>query len=276
MPPMPIAHRRRLPRQAFAVLAGLLVHVGSAQAGWCPARAVVLGLPDVTVGDHIKGSGAEVARQDPGHLVEVLRDVAQRLGCSIEVKRLPVNRLVAAAAEGQLDLVAPVEARLAALQGLAVPQKEGQVRIDWALMHDSLYLAALKTRQDTLESAWKTQQAPQGTTSVMLGSAPARYASERGWKVQAVASHEQALSMLMLQRVDQHMAAGSVLDATEAVRSGRVVRLEPPVQLQHYFVGANPSFERRHEAFVQAFWQAMCQGYTAKTMRATDGASCKP
>lgn len=220
----------------------------------CP-DALRIGFGDRPAPPRLLGSGTQFA-DPPGTGVAAVREAVRRLGCTVELVRMPGRRLSAALVQGELHVALLFGATPERLRTLAFPlDAQGRPDAAWAPAFGHL---ALFSRAGTApDPAWDgTHLARHWRVGVLTGSVQEALAQERGWSTATILTFDSEAAMLQGQRFDLLLTAREALTPEQRAE---FVEWSPLVAWQPYFAPASPAFAQRHPAWTRAFWTELCQ-----------------
>jgi ABC-type amino acid transport substrate-binding protein len=226
----------------------------AAAAPSCP-RPLRIGFNDSATPPGLMGQGTSFA-EPPGWEVLAVRDAVKRLGCTVELVRLPSRRLSASLAQGSIDFALLYGITAERLRALRFPlDAQGRPDLAWAPVFGHLVLFG---RPGTpADAGWNGRRlASRWRLGVIAGSVQETLARERGWAVEPVAAIDAEVTMLQAGRFDLLLTTRESL--TQEQRAG-LVEWSPVVARLPYFAPAAPAFAQRHPAWTRLFWNELCQ-----------------
>lgn len=234
----------------------LLVFAGAAGAAPCP-QPLRVAFNDIPFPPALQGAGAEFA-EPPGLMVLAVREAAQRLGCPVQLQRLPGRRMALELEQGRLEFGLFFGATPERLQQMRFPlDTAGRPDEAWApvLGHMALYalpgsLALKAWDGQSLAPGW-----PVGVVSSSSGEALAR---ARGWPVVSASSFATSVLALRARRFDLLLTARESLPPDQLRGEGALVEMAPPVLIQPFFAAASREQQARDAAFTTRFWRELC------------------
>jgi polar amino acid transport system substrate-binding protein len=232
-----------------------------------------VGFVDIDLGAYLPGQGSQLANP-PGLFAQWIQAEAARLGCQVEMTRLPPARLLRAMQQGDIDIalaMAPTPEREAAW----VFPRDAQDRIDarMALVDAPITLYARQDRQAAL--GWDGRGfAKPVIVGGAKGSAPLDLAKSRGWNTVPVMSTPQGLRMLRAERFDLLVAPAVLIEPRMLKEEPRLVALQPPLVVKSYFAPVSPSLWQRQPDLVQALWQGLCRAGRLHAGQKVQAARC--
>lgn len=245
----------------WAAALGLLAGASAAAAAATPPcpQPLRVGFNDRASPPALLGQGPGFA-EPPGWEVQAVRDTLARLGCPAQrtqLQRLPARRLSGALMQGHLDIALLYAATPERRQAMRFPtDARGQLDLAWAPAFGHLVLFSRAGQLPpppgwdgrTLDARWRV--------GVVTGSVQESVASQRGWRVEPVASRDAEVAMLQAGRFDLLFTA---LEALPPERRQGLVAWQPPVARLPFFAPASPAFAQAHPAWTRAFWNELCQ-----------------
>ncbi|HEY8881193.1 MAG TPA: hypothetical protein VIN03_26745 [Roseateles sp.] len=237
----------------FLALASPLVGQG-AWALDCP-EPLRIGFTDRAAPPALLGNGTQFA-DPPGWGVASMRDALRRLGCNAELVRLPRRRLSSALDRGEVHFAALFGATPERLRSYSFPlDAEGRPDAAWAPAFG--HLALYSRAGTTPDPAWDGINLPRRwRVGVLAGSVQEALAGERGWTVEPIATFENEVAMLQVQRFDLLLTTREALSPEQRAE---LVEWSPLAAWLPYFAPATPGFVQRHGAWTRAFWAELCQ-----------------
>jgi hypothetical protein len=234
----------------------LLLMAPHAKSACTPIR---LGYVDQHRPPFFLGNGAREARP-PGATVDLMRDIAAAAGCSIVSVRLPPLRLRHALASGDIDATLMGAAQDDA-GAFALPlDKDGRLDAARAVrMHTVVFVrAADKIPVDTDPRRYFLSHRL-GTNN---GATLAAQLRSEGYRVDDGAHDDgRNLEKLARGRIDGFAAtmvsAASMDSPVAAVYGARMVRLNAPLRIHHFWLGFTKAYYARNQAAVDAMWTWM-------------------
>jgi polar amino acid transport system substrate-binding protein len=231
----------------------LLLASGDAVGACTPLRT---GYIDQHRPPYYLGNGP-VAPEPPGASIELLRDIAASVGCTIAPIRLPSLRLRSALAGGALDMI-PLVAIDADIKAYAFPRDaQGQLDHDKALR--SVTMVFIRA-SDKLPRNTDPSDYFRGRRLGLTHGAP--YAAEL--RRAGIVIDEGALDTLRSfeklkrKRLDGFavaLTAPGDMDAFVAANFGDdIVRLDKPLRSSYIWLAVNHDFYRANRALVDGMW----------------------
>ncbi len=251
---------RRQSAPGLGATLALFLAITSASAQPCPERLRVA-FPDASAEPFVRGQG-DAFVEPPGLLVSWLREAARKLGCPLELVRLPTRRVRAMLDAGQIDLVAGVVAGGPLGTLLALPAPEG-ARQEFDLSIGIVEYALYARRSDA--PVWTGQQlalAPGQIVGTAQSSRAEAIAQEHAWPTELAPSHESALQKLLAGRTAALLVHSYFLDerlAREPALAAQLVKLLPVIERRRLQVGVARPLAERDPAFAQRLWRALCR-----------------
>lgn len=225
--------------------------LAAAQA--CP-ESVRLGFSDRAAPPSLMGNGPQFA-DPPGSAVVAVREAARRLGCPVELVRLPARRLSAALAQGEVHFALAYGVTPERLRAYVFPlDAQGRPDLAWALAFG--HLALFSRAGTTPDPGWDGMQLPlRWRVGALGGSIQEAMARERGWVVEPIGAFDSEVAMLQAQRFDVLL---TVREALTPEQRAELVEWTPVAALEPYFAPATPAFAQRHAAWTRSFWTELC------------------
>ncbi len=234
--------------------AALVAWAAQAAAQACP-ESIRLGFSDRAAPPGLLGNGPQFA-DPPGWAVVAVRDVSRRMGCPVELVRLPARRLSAALAQGEVHFALAYGVTPERLKTYAFPlDAQGRPDSAWAVAFGHL---ALFSRAGTSpDPGWDGMQLPRHwRVGALGGSIQEAMGRDRGWTVEPIGAFDSEVAMLQAQRFDVLL---TVREALTPEQRAELVEWTPLAALEPYFAPATPAFVQRHAAWTRAFWAELCQ-----------------
>lgn len=224
----------------------------------CP-QPLRVGLSDAPFPPMINGQGPHLA-DPPGWAVQAVREAAQRLGCDVDVQRLPGRRMSLLLEQGLLEFVLFFGATPERLKTMRFPlDAAGRPDVGLAPLMGHLVFYALPGGVPARGGPpWDgATLAAELRVGAVVGTVQEQVARARGWRLETPQTFEGALQMLRAHRFDLLLATRETL--TPDMHSADLVEIAPVVQELPYFVPTNPQLWSTHTDFVRAFWREACQ-----------------
>jgi hypothetical protein len=234
----------------------LLLMANTARSACTPIR---LGYVDQHRPPFFLGNGAREAHP-PGATVDLMREMAAAAGCTIVSVRLPPLRLRNALASGEIDATLMGAAQSDA-GAFALPLDK-DARLDTARavrMHTVVFVrAADKIPLDTDPGHYFLSHRL-GTNN---GATLAAQLRAEGYRVDDGAHDDgRNLEKLARDRIDGYaatMVSPASMDATVAAAYGtRLVRLNAPLRIHHFWLGFTKAYYAGNREAVDAMWAWM-------------------
>lgn len=232
--------------------------VGAAAAA-CPSPLRV-GFQDAPFAPMLMGSGAALA-DPPGWSVLAIQEVAKRLGCPVQLVRLPGRRLLAHVHEGLMEFslfFGPTPERLASVRYPLDAAGRPDTTLAPLFGHLALYALAGSPAARSGD-VWDGRAVAPGTrVGVVTQSAQELVAQQRGWRLELPGNFDLAVQMLRARRFELFFTPREIMRGELLSGEGALVELSPIVQRLPYFVVASPSLWERDPEFVRRFWRETC------------------
>ena len=239
---------------AVSLVLGLATILGGPAAAQTPV--ITLACEDKIDFPNVLGDSPEVDWKKPGVSVEFVKQLADELGLTIVVKRLPWKRaLELELKSGAIDGLFPVSYRKEREVFGVLPMKEGRAD-DSRSMFVSSY-CFYKLRTSPLEWDGMVLKHLEGPIGASRGYSIVGDLKQMGYQVQESDDVRKDLKRLSL----GWLGAIAALEAAEdfvleaAPEFSRViVKVEPPISRKHYFLMLSHQFVNKHPELAQKLW----------------------
>jgi len=223
--------------------------------------------------DHT-GSG-EAVPEDPGILVELIRQIQQRLpDLHISFSRRPWARCLAELESGDADAIFSSSFKPERLKIGVYPMRDG--KDDRTYRIDTKSYSLFKLRDSPVD--WDGSRLANVKTEIaaMRGYAIVDDLTKMGVAVREVNNSESGFRMLLAGRVDGFAQLTEVGDYTlkKTPAFNGVVKLSPPLVVRDYYLQVSHPFQAKHPALTLVIWKALADirrteldRLTAKYMR---------
>lgn len=234
----------------------LLALAGAAGAAPCP-QPLRVAFNDIPFPPALQGSGAEFA-DPPGLMVLAVREVAQRLGCPLQLLRLPGRRIALELEQGRAEFGLFFGATPERLQQMRFPlDAAGRPDPAWAPVLGRMAFYALPGSPAL--KAWDGQAlAPGWPVGVVTSSSGEALARARGWPVSATSSFANSVLALRARRFELLLTARESIPPEQLGGDDALVEVAPPVLIQPFFAAASRDVQERHTEFTTSFWRELC------------------
>lgn len=243
--------------RAGLLLAPLLLAVaGVAGAQACP-KPLRVAFNDTPFPPALHGTGAAFA-DPPGWAVLAVREAAQRLGCPVQLLRLPGRRIGLELEHNRVEFGLFFGATPALQQRMRFPT-DAAGRPDPALAPLLGHMAFYALSDSPALKAWDGNAlAPGWQVGVVASSSAETLARARGWPVAAASSFDTSVRALRARRFELLLTARESLPPEQLRGEEALVEVSPPVLIQPYFAAASRAQHSRHAEFTTAFWHELC------------------
>lgn len=229
----------------------------------CPDR-IRLVYFDGAAEPFLLGEGRAIP-EPPGLLVEWVRKTLDKLGClpRASFERLPVGRIAALVSDEiqGFDLLLGLAQSSPYVQQMRVPAAPARPEQDLSVLNQDFYLYARADDPPPWDGVQLMLREGQ-TVGVASRTVGVSIAVARGWPVEPALSNELAVRMTLAGRTAAVLMASAFLDDRLARKDPRLqglVKLQPAVASERFYVGATVHFYRRHRDFVHQFWVEVCR-----------------
>ncbi len=203
------------------------------------------------------GAGAAVP-EPPGASVELMREIARSVGCTVTMVRLPILRIRPALEAGTID-AAPIEIQGNDIASFAFPlDKDGQVDREQSLRLSTVVF--VRASDNVPRDAEPMRYFKGRTLGTVHGASYTRQLRDAGLTVDDGALDTQRnLEKVKLGRLDGYVVAitaPSDLDGYVAKHFGNTItRLETPLRSTNVFLAFNKDYRARNQEAVEAMWR---------------------
>lgn len=234
----------------------LLFACAAAQAAPPPCKPVRVGYSDRERAPYYMGNGGDVPDQ-PGVLVELMREAFRAVGCPVTFVRLPIARVRLALSSGTVD-IAPADMPADSGAGYVIATAANGEPDQRRSLRTMAYVFV--RAEDRLPA--DTDPVKYFKTHVLAanqGTVLAEHLKADGLKIdEGSFSSWNNLDKLRLKRVDGFTLAlmtPGALDPYISARYGKeLVRLDKPVRTSSMWLGANRDYYQRNREQVEAAW----------------------
>ena len=224
----------------------------------CTAYGKTLTLAtDNTPGDPFIIGGGETFQKDlPGIEIEMYRDIAQKLGITLEFKRLPWNRALSMLESGDIDGLFPASFKLGRTLIGRYPMKHAVLDISKRSRTNGYHLY----KKNTSTIHWD------GAAFSNLNGQ--RLGAHQGWsivddleglgvEVAEIPAHSKAPELILNDRVAGFVALETVFDAylkKDPITTKAIQKVFPPVKEKNYYLLFSNQFYAENPILAERFW----------------------
>lgn len=212
---------------------------------------------DDTPGDpFIIGGGDSFKEVRPGIEIEMYRDIAQKLGVTLELKRLPWNRALVMLEHGDIDGLFPASFKLGRTLIGHYPKKHAVIDISKRSRTNGYHLYQKKDSK----LSWNGKEFT-NLNGKSLGA-------HQGWAivddlkamkvdVVEIPAHSKAPELILYDRVAGFVAMETVFDSylkQNPIAAREIVKVFPPVKEKNYYLLFSKQFYKKEADLAEQFW----------------------
>ena len=201
--------------------------------------------------------GTAIAKDKPGITIELMRLVAKRAGVRLEMQRVPWARSLYLLETNQVDGVFHMSYLAERTRFAAYPMKDGQPDRARSIFTQSYYLYARKGTRLTWDGERLATDGPIGTTR---GYSVAKRLEALGARVEQENDLPGSMRKVLAGRLEayaelENMATGLLARYPDEMRD--IVRLQPPLRQEPYYLVLSKGFQGRDPALAERIWDAI-------------------
>ncbi|MYM23224.1 hypothetical protein GTP46_11260 [Duganella sp. FT135W] len=202
------------------------------------------------------GVGTAVPER-PGASVELVQRVAASVKCAVKLKRIPVLRIRAALASGEVDF-APMDSSSEHVSGIEFPRDKNH-ELDITRGLPQRIVVYVRASDQIPANTRPITYFKQRRLGITLGSSYKTRMEKVGLQVDSGAMDiSRNLEKLRLNRIDGFAVSvvfPEDMDSYVAKRYGRsIVRMQNPLFVDHIWLAVNQSYYSAHQGQVEKMW----------------------
>lgn len=231
------------------------------------SQTLILATDDTPGDPFIIGGGSTFHETAPGIEIEMYRAIAEKMGLTLELKRLPWKRALLMLEHGQIDGLFPSSFKPERARIGQYPMAQNSIDPSRRSRTNGYHLYKLKES----DIAWD------GNTFKNLNGQS--LAAHQGWaivsdlkdmkiEVVEIPAHSKAPDLLLYKRVAGFIALETVFDAyikQHPLATGEIVKVFPPVKEKSYYLLFSKQLYQKHPELAERFWDEIRDFHNSAT-----------